>query len=212
VSEYLWTVLSGPVLEPACQAHTIPISSRATAGPARCDINKKGANGAIYAQPFQSHRGYIDMKILALIASLLLCAAAQAQTASTSFTLGLVTADCIRVLSQDSAATPPGQTPAVCPGGFFGGGSYAIYLLNDPNMSGLALTAYCQDTFGPLVNTSKTTATVTTTLTECSGNGTEVYSGSVIYNYALKIVKCRLGGCPTWVSVGGSGTLTLVSS
>lgn len=159
------------------------------------------------------------MRTLSVAFVLLLSSVAQAQTVSpsTSFTLGAVTADCIPVLSQDTAATPPGipsgSGPAVCPGGFSGGGDYEIYLLNDPGQSGSQLTLYgCQPNWGPLVpaspQTNPPTATVTTTLTGCS-NGTETYSGTVVDNYTQKKVRCRLGYCPTWVSTRGNGTLTL---
>src|SRR4029077_17416936 len=116
-----------------------------------------------------TNQGENEMKAWSLLA--LIPAVAIAQQPSTSFTLGAVTANCIPVLSQDGAATPPlppGSGPAVCPGGFFGNGDYEIYLLTDHRQSGQHLTLYgCQANWGPLVpanpKTNPQTATETIT-------------------------------------------------
>jgi hypothetical protein len=162
------------------------------------------------------------MKSVLLVLALLLGSTVWAQQPSTSFTLNVPTSNCISVLSQDGAATPAGQDPTVCPQGFYGGGDYEIYLLNDPAQSGVALDLYgCRPTYGPVVpsnpQTSPPSATATTTLAGCtsgyvpgSDGATETYSGSIVMSYVQKRVRCgRIGYCNSYIAVGGSGTLTL---
>src|SRR4030081_146822 len=83
------------------------------------------------------------MKPLIFCLLLLLCAATvgQAQTITTQFRLGHATANCIPVTTQDGVPVAAGAG-AVCPQGFFGGGSMQVTLPNDPAFPGQALTMY----------------------------------------------------------------------
>src|SRR6185312_4236695 len=70
----------------------------------------------------------------------LFAAAAAAQDVGTTFTLGTPTANCIPLATQDGVSTN-GQG-AVCPNGFYGGGSLQISLPNDPVNPGNSVDMY----------------------------------------------------------------------
>jgi hypothetical protein len=89
------------------------------------------------------------MKSVIACLFLLLCAArvGQAQTITTQFTLGNATANCIPVTTQDGVPVAAGAG-ALCPQGFFGGGSMQVTLPNDPAFPGQSLTMYiCSTSF-----------------------------------------------------------------
>lgn len=136
------------------------------------------------------------MRILKVVVLTLICAPAMAAT--TNFTLGAPTANCIPVLSQNGVALQSGQG-AVCPQGFFGGGGWQISLPDGP------ITLYsCTGVAGPLVPNG-TTATITTAI-NCID---PAWSGSIVQDFAQERVYCGRGRyCENYVDVGGAGELS----
>jgi hypothetical protein len=139
----------------------------------------------------------------------------------TSFTLGVPTANCIPVTSQDGQAVPSGYG-AVCPSGFFGGSGMQVTLPNDPVDPGNALTSYIcstsvlSNTVPSFSSTPKPPGSLIQSLTctiEYSWY-TATWAGTLEYDYvSVRQTHCsggRGGGCHTGyypVSTGGSGEI-----
>jgi hypothetical protein len=140
-----------------------------------------------------------DMRKLIILSFGLLASLSAFGATSTHFALGIPTANCIPVLSQDGMTLTQGQG-AVCPQGFFGGGGWQISLPDGP------ITLYtCQATAGPLVKNGAS-ATLTTTLSCADAPG---WSGSITQDFTLERVYCGRGRyCESYVDVGGVGELT----
>lgn len=136
-----------------------------------------------------------------------------------NFTLGAPTVNCIAIATQDGV---PASGGAVCPSGFFGGGSLQVELPNDPVSPGSPLLAYTctaaqtSDTH-PTAPAAGATRTVTESL-DCPGVNYSWYTaewfGSLTFNYnAVKQTHCsggKGGGCHTgyfWVWASGSGEM-----
>jgi hypothetical protein len=155
---------------------------------------------------------------------LLLCAATvgQAQTITTQFTLGRSTANCIPVTTQDGVPVAVGAG-AVCPQGFFGGGSVQVTLPNDPAFPGRALTMYIcsasliSNTIPPMSSTQQAPGSYVQALS-CQvdyGYYTAQWDGTLTYDYiSVRQTHCssgRAGGCRTAyypVMSGGNGILS----
>jgi hypothetical protein len=155
---------------------------------------------------------------------LLLCAATvgQAQTITTQFTLGNATANCIPVTTQDGVPVAAGAG-AVCPQGFFGGGSMQVALPKDPAFPGQSLTMYIcsaslvSSTIPPVSSTQQAPGSYVQALS-CQANYgyyTAQWDGTLTYNYnSVRQRRCssgRGGYCRTAyypVMSGGSGILS----
>jgi hypothetical protein len=154
----------------------------------------------------------------AMILSLIPTLALAAPIASTNFTLGLPTADCIPVNSQDGV---PGVGGAYCPLGFFGGGGLQMWLPRDPLNPGHSLTMYfcsdslVSDTGG--VPVAGAVRAVTYSLT-CPGveevSYSATWSGNIVFHYTATYRRYCTSGrgshCFTgyvWVNDNASGAL-----
>jgi hypothetical protein len=155
---------------------------------------------------------------------LLLCAATvgQAQTITTQFTLRNATANCIPVTTQDGVPVAVGAG-AVCPQGFFGGGSMQVTLPNDPAFPGQALTMYvCSTSFisstiPPVSSTQQAPGSYVQALSCQANYGYYMaqWDGTLTYDYSsVRQTHCssgRGGYCRTAyypVMSGGSGILS----
>ena len=117
----------------------------------------------------------------------LFAAAAAAQDVGTTFTLGTPTANCIPLATQDGVSTN-GQG-AVCPNGFYGGGSLQISLPNDPVNPGNSVDMYA------------CTATVISNTVPPSGTKTPSPPGALVQSVSCPVEYSYFS--TTW-----TGTLT----
>jgi hypothetical protein len=161
----------------------------------------------------------MKMKIAVLVLALA-AFSAQAQTVSTSFTLGTAfTNQCQNITSQDGV-TPPYEGPGLSTFAYCPAGSKAsIQLVNDPMSPGNYLSMPCaispvSDTRGAITPTNLYGSTVTDIT--CTAYYTYTYSGTITNTYeGMYVQQCGSGRGSRCVKVfkpvliHGVGTLTL---
>jgi len=161
--------------------------------------------------------------ITCLLLLLFAATVGQAQTITTQFTLGIATANCIPVTEQDGVPVGAGAG-AVCPQGFFGGGSMQVKLPNDPAFPGQPLTMYIcstsfiSNTIPPVSSTQQASGSYVQALSCLTNYGyyTAQWDGTLTYNYDSVLQRrcsssgrahyCRTAYYP--VMSGGSGILS----